>query len=36
MRVVKSRREGKKVLYSLDDEHVQSLISQAFMHAGHS
>ncbi|MGE5578850.1 MAG: ArsR/SmtB family transcription factor [Bacillota bacterium] len=36
MRVVKSRRSGKKVLYSLDDEHVQALLSQAFMHAGHS
>lgn len=36
MRVVKSRRLGKKVLYSLDDEHVQALLSQAFMHAGHS
>jgi len=36
MRVVKSRRDGKRVLYSLDDEHVQSLLSQAFAHAGHS
>jgi len=36
MRVVKCRRQGKLVLYSLDDEHVQSLLTEAFKHASHS
>ncbi len=36
LRLVKSRREGKRVLYSLDDEHVQSLLSEAFKHASHT
>ncbi len=36
LRLVKGRREGKRVLYSLDDEHVQSLLSEAFKHASHT
>lgn len=36
MRLVKSRREGKRVLYSLDDEHVQRLLAEAFKHASHT
>jgi DNA-binding transcriptional ArsR family regulator len=36
MRVVKCRRQGKRVLYSLDDEHVQSLLTEAFKHASHT
>ncbi len=36
MRVVKHRRQGRLVLYSLDDEHIQRLLSEAFKHASHS
>lgn len=35
MRLVKFRREGRRVLYSLDDEHVRNLISEAFTHGLH-
>ena len=31
-RLVKSRREGKSVFYSLADQHVQSIINCAFEH----
>ncbi len=31
-RIVKNRREGKVVYYSLDDEHIQKLFSLAFDH----
>lgn len=34
-RLVKYRREGKMVIYSLDDEHVLTLINQAFIHVQH-
>ncbi|HPZ85020.1 MAG TPA: metalloregulator ArsR/SmtB family transcription factor [Bacillota bacterium] len=34
-RLVKSRREGQKVYYSLDDEHVVRLLGEAFEHAQH-
>lgn len=34
-RLVKYRREGKMVFYSLDDEHVLALIDQAFIHVQH-
>ena len=34
-RLVKYHREGKMVLYSLDDEHVLALIDQAFIHVQH-
>jgi DNA-binding transcriptional ArsR family regulator len=33
LRVVKSRREGKLVYYSLSDDHVRSLFQQGFEHA---
>ncbi|MGI6605268.1 MAG: ArsR/SmtB family transcription factor [bacterium] len=33
--LVKYRREGKIVFYSLDDEHVLHLISEAFDHVKH-
>lgn len=32
MRLVKYRREGKQVFYSLDDEHIVNLIHQAQEH----
>lgn len=31
-KLVKSRREGKSVFYSLSDEHVRSIISQGIEH----
>lgn len=31
-KLVKSRREGKTVFYSLDDEHVRSIINQGMEH----
>ena len=31
-RLVKSRREGKSIYYSLDDDHVRSIISQGMDH----
>lgn len=34
-RLVKYRREGKQVYYTLDDEHVVSIISQGFDHINH-
>lgn len=34
-RVVKSRREGKTILYSLDDEHVIDILQQTFEHIHH-
>ncbi len=36
MRLVKHRREGKRVFYSLDDEHVTSLIRQSLDHLKHT
>lgn len=35
LRVVRSRREGKAVYYSLDDEHVRALLSVALSHQRH-
>jgi len=35
LRLVKYRREGKMVWYSLDDEHVFSLLSQGIEHVIH-
>ncbi len=32
MRIVKYRREGKQIFYSLDDEHVKTLINQSLSH----
>ncbi len=34
-RLVKSRREGKSMFYSLDDEHVKSILTQGFEHVNH-
>src|SRR5690554_3399959 len=31
-RLVKNRREGKVIYYSLDDEHVQTIIEQGLTH----
>jgi ArsR family transcriptional regulator len=33
-KLVKYRREGKVVFYSLDDEHVGTIFSQALVHVG--
>lgn len=33
--LIKSRREGKNIFYSLDDEHVADLIDIAFTHIEH-
>lgn len=33
--VVKSRREGKTIFYSLDDHHVIDLLNQTFEHIKH-
>lgn len=32
-RLVKARREGKSVFYSLDDEHVHTILFQGLQHA---
>ena len=34
-RLIKSRKEGRNVFYSLDDEHVESLFSQGLAHVIH-
>ncbi len=33
MRLVRSRREGKKVYYRIEDEHVVALLQQGIRHA---
>ncbi|WP_326716417.1 ArsR/SmtB family transcription factor [Vagococcus jeotgali] len=33
--LVKSRKEGKTVVYSLDDNHVKSILSQIIDHMNH-
>ncbi len=33
--IVKSEKSGKQVFYSLDDEHINSIIKQAVSHAAH-
>ncbi|MFP4168248.1 MAG: ArsR/SmtB family transcription factor [Desulfonatronovibrionaceae bacterium] len=35
-RLVRYRREGKNVYYSVDDEHVSSLLAQALEHVRHT
>ena len=32
MRIVRYRREGKQIFYSLDDDHVKALINQSLSH----
>lgn len=34
-RLIKSRREGRNVIYSLDDAHVESLFKQGLAHVIH-
>ncbi len=34
-RLVKNRKEGQRVYYSLDDDHVIRLLDEAFKHAQH-
>lgn len=36
MRLVRTRRYGQRVCYSLDDEHVAHLLDEALKHASHS
>lgn len=36
MRVVRYRRVGKQVYYTLDDEHIHGLYHRGLDHAGHS
>ena len=33
--LVKARRDGKNIFYSLDDQHVVDLLDIAFTHIGH-
>lgn len=35
LRLVKNRREGRQMYYSLDDEHIHSLFKQGLDHALH-
>jgi len=35
LRLVKDRREGRQVYYSLDDEHIRSLFLQSMDHVRH-
>ena len=34
--LVKTRREGKSVFYSLDDDHIYSIINQGLVHIRHT
>ena len=34
-KLVKSRREGKSIIYSLDDDHVRSIIAMGREHIAH-
>ena len=35
VRLVKSRREGKNIIYSLDDDHVETILRQGLTHIAH-
>ncbi len=35
LEIVRSRRDGRRVYYALDDEHITTLIDQAVDHVGH-
>ncbi|MEG2687218.1 MAG: metalloregulator ArsR/SmtB family transcription factor [Christensenellaceae bacterium] len=35
-RLIKSRKDGKNVFYSLDDEHVMHIIDQTIEHINHN
>jgi ArsR family transcriptional regulator, lead/cadmium/zinc/bismuth-responsive transcriptional repressor len=36
LKIVRTRRDGRRVFYSLDDDHVTSIFSQARDHISHS
>lgn len=36
LKLVKSRKDGRQVLYSLDDDHVLELITQGLDHVSHT
>lgn len=36
LQIVRNRRDGKEVFYSLDDEHVVQLLTQAYDHIKHT
>lgn len=36
MRLVRTRREGRMIFYTLDDDHVAGLLEMAMQHAEHS
>lgn len=36
MHQIKSRRDGKNVFYSLDDEHIVDILEEALIHMTHS
>lgn len=36
MRQIKSRRDGKNVFYSLDDEHIVDILEEALVHMVHA
>ena len=36
MRLVRWRREGRRIFYALDDEHVADLLRRGLEHVGHS
>lgn len=36
MHQVRSRREGKNIYYSLDDQHIVDIIEEALIHMTHS
>lgn len=36
MHQIKSRREGKNVFYSLDDEHIVDILEEAMIHMDHT
>ena len=35
LRIVKRRKEGKTVFYSLDDDHIEQIVSQTLHHIKH-
>lgn len=34
-RLIRGRREGRRIFYALDDEHIARLLAEGFKHAGH-
>ena len=34
--LVKGRRDGKQIYYSLDDDHVKTILDQGLEHVGHA